>query len=117
MNRRRVLWLVPGLLLMTACQGGGGVDPRVVEGLADADVDGTVIALREDPSDDSGESYIIAGADFRQGDGPVQAGRGSTCIKPGATGQRVRLGVVRVDASDDFPIGRDHVVWVQCLGG
>ncbi len=110
-----MFYLAAGLLLMTAC-GSGGVEARVVEGLADANVDGTVIGLREDPSDDSGESYtIIAGADFRQGDGPGREGGASTCIKPGATGQRVRLGVVRVDGSDDFPVGREHVVWVQCL--
>jgi hypothetical protein len=104
------------VLLLTAC-GSGGVEPRVVEGLADADVDGTVIALRDGPSDDSGDSYIVAGADFRRGNGAPEEGRSSTCIKPGISGQPVRLGVVKVDATDDFPVGRHHVVWVHCLNG
>jgi hypothetical protein len=111
---RRLFYPAVGLLLVTAC-GSGGVEPRVVEGLADANDDGTLIALRDDPSDNSGEGYIVVGADFRQGNGPTREGGLSTCIKPGATGQRVRLGVVRVDGTDDFPIGREHVVWVQCL--
>jgi hypothetical protein len=112
---RRVLSLAAGLLFLTAC-GSGGVEPRVVEGLADANADGTQIGLRDDASDDSGEGYIVAGADSRQGQGPLQQGGSSTCIEPGAVGQRVRLGVVRVDGGDEFAT-REHVVWVHCLDG
>jgi hypothetical protein len=111
---QRGVCVVAGLLLATGC-GSGGVEPRVVQGLADANADGTVIAVREDDSDKSGESYIVAGADFRLGDGPVQEGGSTTCVEPEAAGKRVRLGIVSVNSEDEGFTTREHVVWVHCL--
>lgn len=112
--KRPFLLLVLMLPLVAAC-GSGEVEPRVVEGLADANADGTAIGLSDDESDDDGqEGYIVAGADYRQGDGPTHQGGSATCIKPGAVGQRVRLGLVTVDGGDGFGT-REHVVWVHCL--
>lgn len=111
---RRRTFLLPMLLLLTAC-GSGGVEPRVIEGLADANTDGTVIWLTEAGSDDNGEGYIVAGADFKQADGTSRQGGSATCIEPGATRQPVQLGLVKVDGGKDFGT-REHVVWVHCLG-
>jgi hypothetical protein len=108
-----------GVLLLTlpvflsACGGLSEVTPRVVEGFADANVDGTAIGFRESSTDTSGESFIVSGADFRQGDAPMREGGAATCIKAGAKAQPVRLGLVRVEAGEGFS-GRDHVVWVHC---
>lgn len=74
--------------------------------------DGTAIGFTG--SGRVGEGYSIAGAMWRQDDGPWNES-GPTCLVPDSSGQRVTLGVVQVPASADAP-GRPVVVWLECHG-
>jgi len=86
---------------------------QILEGKTNGvNVDGTAIGF--DGSGRTGEGYIIAGARWRQDDGPWNEGL-PTCLAPGSSGQRVTLGVVEVPPVADAP-GGSAVVWLVCHG-
>lgn len=61
------------------------------------------------------EGFRVAGAIWRQDDGPWNDSDVPTCLEPLSSGQRVTLGVVDVrPPSGGF--GRHVVVWLECHG-
>ena len=86
---------------------------RVVEGYALGYMDGETIGFSTERGG-GGEGYVIAGAHWRQLGQPWHDDF-PTCIKPLVSGQRVRLGMVRVLPLGEAP-GRSVVVWLECLG-
>lgn len=60
------------------------------------------------------EGFSIAGAMWRQDDGPWNDSA-PTCLRPLSSGQPVTLGIVEVQPSADVP-GGSVVVWLECHG-
>lgn len=88
---------------------------QIVEGVvASVSQDAAAISLSDVPGE-QGRGYVIAGARWRQGDLPWTDQRPS-CIRPGTSGQSIRLGVVRVEKVSDAPSG-PAVIWFECLSG
>ncbi len=91
------------------------VSPKAVEGWAQPNADGTAIGLLDSPDAENGESYVIAGADWRHVGGPWTDGTSSpTCVgtDPGVM-TRVRLGLVMVKVPEGST--RQQVIWLECL--
>lgn len=91
------------------------VTPRVVAGWAQPNAAGTVIGLIDSPDDEGGESYVIAGADWREGTGTWNSGAISpTCVGTDTQAlTHVRLGLVTVEIQEGST--REQVVWLECL--
>ena len=75
------------------------------------DLDGEAIGLEEQPGG-PGVGYQIAGAWWREKDGPWHT-HGPTCVESLTSGQKVRLGVVHFKTSE--ALRGNAVVWLQCL--
>ena len=86
---------------------------QVVEGEAWVNHEGTAIGLSPD-GETPGTGYVIAGAMWRQQDGPWHDSF-PTCLEPLVAGQRVQLGVIDARPRGEAP-GRPVVVWLECLG-
>ena len=90
-----------------------GAQVEIVEGYTtNVNEAGTGIGLATEP-DGPGKGYDVTGAFWRE-EGGAWNTHGPTCLEPLASGQRVRMGVVQV-APADGGIGRDVVVWLECL--
>ena len=99
------LWGVPSLL---------GVRPCIVEGYSNgANYDCTAIGVSKEPGG-LGEGYIIAGAEWREFDGPWHQGGAPPSLAQPNTGQKVRLGVVYVKPTQEGP-GGPVVAWIEVL--
>jgi hypothetical protein len=85
---------------------------EVLEGFAWVNESGTAIGLSPD-GETPGPSYVIAGAMWREQDGPWHDTM-PTCLEPTTLEQRVRLGVLQVEPQGEAP-GRPVVVWLECL--
>jgi len=108
-----VLGIAIGAVAVWAVQATRGCRVEIVEGYTTAvNQDGTAIGLELGP-DGPVKSYGIAGAFWRETGGSWNA-HGPTCLEPGTSGQRVRLGVAEVEPAKGAP-GRDVVVWLECL--
>jgi len=90
------------------------VTPYVVEGYSNgANYDCTAIGVSKSKDLGPGEGYVIAGAIWREFDGPWhQDGTPPSLAQPN-TSQKVRLGVVNVKPTE-APGGR-VVVWIEVL--
>ena len=99
------LWGAPTLL---------GVRPHIVEGYSHGtNSDGTAIGVSKEHGG-PGEGYVIAGAMWREFDGPWhQDGTPPSLAQPD-TGQKVRLGIVYVNPVQDKP-GGPVVAWYEVL--
>jgi hypothetical protein len=98
------LWGVPPL----------SVTPYIVEGYSNgANYDCTAIGVSKEPGG-SGEGYVIAGAIWREFDGPWHDGGTPPSLAQPNTGQKVRLGVVYVKPTQDKP-GGPVVAWIEVL--
>ncbi len=88
--------------------------PRTVEGWAMPNHDGTAISLHDTPEDESGEGYVIAGADWTGPSGPTYtAGAGPTCVGTDTDSfTHVELSLLTVEIEESR---RVHVVHVRCL--
>jgi hypothetical protein len=85
---------------------------EIVEGYTTAvNADGEAIGLATEPGG-PGAGYQIAGAWWREKDGPWHT-HGPTCLEPLTSGQKVRLGVVQLAASEGPRA--NAVVWLVCL--
>jgi len=85
---------------------------EIVEGYTtNVDADGEAIGLAPEPGD-PGAGYQIAGAWWREKDGPWHT-HGPTCLEPLISGQKVRLGVVQLAASEGPRA--NAVVWLECV--
>ena len=115
-----VVALLVGIVLGAALMWGlqqlvFAVRPEIVEGVTTAvNEEGTAIGVQTEP-DGPGESYVVAGALWRQAGEPWHTSGPVACLDPLSAGQPVRLGVVDVAPAADAP-GRPVVVWVECLG-
>lgn len=90
---------------------GSGVE--IIEGYTtNVDESGTGIGLAREP-DGPGKGYTVAGAFWREAGGPWHTS-GPTCLEPLTSGQRVRMGVVRVEPRMEAP-GREIVTWLECV--
>ena len=89
-------------------------DPvKVLEGRTNGvNVDGTAIGF--DGSGKHGEGYVVAGAQWRQDDGPWNDST-LTCLAPLSSDQAVTLGVIP-SASVLGGGSRPVVVWLECHG-
>ena len=116
----RWIWLSVALAFVVGLVCGAGIAwaagafnrPRfeIVEGYTTAvSEDGNAIGLER--AEGEGVGYQIEGAWWREGDGPWQT-HGPTCVKPLTGGQRLRLGVIRLEGIDS-PRG-DAVIWLEC---
>jgi hypothetical protein len=86
---------------------------EIVEGYTtNVSLDGEAIGLAVEP-DGLGVSYQVAGAWWREGNGPWHT-RGPTCLEPLSDEQRVRLGVLHLAPRYQVPRGQ-VVLWLQCL--
>jgi hypothetical protein len=86
---------------------------EIVEGYTtNVDLDGEAIGLAPEPVD-RGVGYQIAGAWWREKDGPWHT-HGPTCLEPLTSGQKVRLGVVHFETSKGPRA--NAVVWLECVG-
>jgi hypothetical protein len=108
-----VLGIVIGVAATWGFHALRGTQAQVVEGYTtNVNEAGMAIGLAADP-DGRGKSYSIAGALWREEEGPWQTSS-PTCLEPLASGQRVRVGVVEVKPKMEAP-GREVVVWLECL--
>jgi hypothetical protein len=90
------------------------VTPYIVEGYSNgANYDCTAIGVSKEPGG-SGEGYVIAGAIWREFDGPWHDGGTPPSLAQPNTGQKVRLGVVYVKPTQDKP-GGPVVAWIEVL--
>jgi hypothetical protein len=90
-----------------------GTQVQIIEGYTtDVNQAGTAIGLASEP-DGPGKGYSIAGAFWREAGGPWHTS-GPTCLNPGTSGQRVRMGVVEAEPKMEAP-GREVIVWLECL--
>jgi hypothetical protein len=116
-------WILPAVALLVGIALGAGItwaigisgNPQfeIVEGYTTAvNMDGEAIGLLQE-SGDQGAGYQIAGAWWREKDGPWHT-HGPTCLVPLTSGQRVRLGVVHLGKSEGPRA--NAVVWLECLG-
>jgi len=100
------LWGVPSLL---------GVRPCIVEGYSNgANYDCTAIGVSKSKDLGPGEGYVIAGAMWREFDGPWHQGGAPPSLAQPNTGQKVRLGVVYVKPTQEGP-GGPVVAWIEVL--
>jgi hypothetical protein len=116
-NAKAIVALVLGIAIGAGAAWGflatRGVQVEIVEGhTTNVNEAGTGIGLATEPGG-RGKGYAIAGAFWREADGPWHTG-GSTCLEPVTSGQRVRMGVVQVEPAMEAP-GREIVVWLECL--
>jgi len=90
------------------------VTPYIVEGYSHGtNYDGTAIGVSKEPGG-PGEGYVIAGAMWREFDGPWhQDGTPPSLAQPN-TGQKVRLGVVYVKPTQEA-FGGPVVAWIEVL--
>ena len=108
-----VIGMIIGGLVTWAVVSSGDPEPQVLEGYTTAvNADGTAIGLSEQ-SGGAGEGYVIAGATWR-GVGGAWHDTFPTCLEPQSSGNRVRLGILQTEPTEDGP-GRPVVVWLQCL--
>ena len=101
-----------GILITWTVGLADGRQIQVVEGHAWVNQDGMAIGLSPD-GETPGASYVVAGALWREHDGPWHD-TFPTCLEPLGTGQRVRLGVLNARPQGEAP-GRPVVVWLECL--
>ena len=92
-----------------------GVRPCIVEGYSNgANYDCTAIGVSKSKDLGPGEGYVIAGARWREFDGPWhESGTPPSLAQPN-TGQKVRLGVVNVKPTQEV-LGGPVVAWVEVL--
>jgi hypothetical protein len=90
------------------------VTPYVVEGYSNgANYDGTAIGVSKDLGG-PGEGYVIAGARWREFDGPWHDSGTPPSLAQPNTGQKVRLGIMYVKPTQDKPGGL-VVAWIEVL--
>lgn len=107
-----LIGIVLGILISWAVGLVGGAQMQTLEGYAWVNEEGTAIGLSPD-GETPGESYIVAGAMWREQSGPWHD-TFPTCLDPLITDQRVRMGVLEARPQGDAP-GRPVVVWLECL--
>jgi ABC-type transport system involved in multi-copper enzyme maturation permease subunit len=91
-----------------------GVTPYIVEGYSTGtNFDGTAIGVSKAPGG-AGEGYNIAGAYWREFDGPWHSGGTAPSLAQPNTGQKVRLGIVNVKPTQQAP-GGPVVAWLEVL--
>ena len=117
-RRQRLLWALLAVAVAVAAgywltSGRHTATPRVVEGWAMPNADGTAISLHEsrDATPNPGEGYVIAGAEWRGPDGSWRDGASlPTCVGTDTSSMtHVRLGVVNVTGRGS------HVAWLECM--
>ena len=59
--------------------------------------------------------YEVGGVPWADADGAWHYGSAPACLVPGTTGQRVKLGLVRVRSGANGRPGGVVVVWLRCL--
>jgi len=101
-----------GILISWAVGLADGAQVEVLEGYASVNQEGTAIGLSPD-GDTPGTSYTVAGAVWREQDGPWHD-TFPTCLEPLVAEQRVRMGVLEARPQGEAP-GRPVVVWLECL--
>ncbi|GEM_PF-1659727 len=90
------------------------VTPYVVEGYSTGtNYDGTAIGVSKEPGG-PGEGYVIAGAWWRELDGPWHNFGVPPSLAQPNTGQKVRLGVISVKPTEGEP-GGPVVAWIEVL--
>jgi len=90
------------------------VTPYIVEGYAHGtNYDGTAIGVSKELGG-LGEGYVIAGAMWREFDGPWHDSGVPPSLAQPNTGQKVRLGIVYVKPTQDKP-GSPVVAWFEVL--
>lgn len=87
--------------------------PRVVEGYVFVNASGTGMSFREDFDAEVEDGFNIGGPPWRGGSATWHD-TGPSCLEPLVENQRVRLGLVTVEPTEDAP-GYKAVVWIQCL--
>lgn len=101
-----------GVLGTSSVQAVGRPQLMLLEGYAWVNEEGTAIGLSPD-GQAPGVGYAIAGAMWREEDGPWHDTFPS-CLEPLDAGQHVRLGVLNAGATPNAP-HRPIVMWVECL--
>ena len=92
-----------------------GIRPYIVEGYSTgSNSEGTALGVSTEPGGE-GESYAIGGARWREFDGPWHDSGAPPSLAQPNTGQRVRLGVVKIAPAYQAP-GGPIVVWIEVLG-
>ena len=90
------------------------VTPYIVEGYSHGtNYDGTAIGVSKEPGG-PGEGYVIAGAIWREFDGPWHQGGTIPSLAQPNTGQKVRLGIVYVKPTQEA-LGGPVVAWIEVL--
>jgi len=115
---------VLGLAVYAMVTGGALLEParvEVHEGVTNGvNMPGTAIGFTAADGAVEDEGYILSGASWSDSRDnvwhqPFDSGEEPSCVAPQSSGQRLRLGIVNVPASEDAPV-RPHVVWFECLG-
>jgi len=90
------------------------VTPYIVEGYSNgANDDCTALGVSKEP-EGPGEGYVIAGAIWREFDGPWHLDGTPPSLAQPNTGQKVRLGVVYVKPTQQA-LGGPVVAWLEVL--
>jgi hypothetical protein len=91
------------------------VTPYIVEGYSNgANYDGTAIGVSKSKDLGAGEGYVIAGAKWREFDGPWHLDGTPPSLAQPNIGQKVRLGVVYVKPTQEA-FGGPVVAWIEVL--
>ena len=114
---RRLAALVTLLALVTACgEGSTGPDLAIERRLGFAVIveerpDGLSIGFADDRDAATGEEFDVTDAMWRVDDGPWN----EPPVECLGRGQRIELGISRVQNADRPGLLKDRVVWVSCL--
>jgi hypothetical protein len=104
------MWGASSLQLFTS----SGITPQIIEGYSTgANYEGTAIGVANEV-DGPGEGYIIAGAEWQELGGPWHDSGTPPSLAQPNTGQKVRLGIVEVKATEEAP-GGTVVAWIEVL--
>jgi hypothetical protein len=91
------------------------VTPYIVEGYSNgANGDCTAIGVSKSKDLGPGEGYVIAGAKWREFDGPWHLDGAPPSLAQPKIGQKVRLGIVYVKPTQEA-LGGPVVVWIEVL--
>jgi hypothetical protein len=91
------------------------VTPYIVEGYSNgANDDCTAIGVSKSKELGPGEGYVIAGAKWREFDGPWHLDGAPPSLAQPNIGQKVRLGIVYVKPTQEA-LGSPVVAWIEVL--